>query len=266
MSNPKMSNPKMTPHIDRVRAGRITKPGARPPTTHKPPPASKPTKKFPVNALKKRIRDLERLLKNVDELAADVRVERERELAASRHELGHNQEQQRRGDMIKRYHMVRFFERQKATRAHKKALKALNATTDPAERARLGPLAKAAEIDLNYTMYYPLMLPYVSLYTDHGASSSKNGGADDVEKDKATEEGGNEAVPKRRGDVHVRGMIVEAMENDSLERLRDRGDVEEIQKRRGKAKAAATASKGASSKTGKDGRREGMEGEEVDEG
>lgn len=68
-------------------------------------------KKHKVNPLKSRVRDLERLLgrEGGRGLPADVRVERERELAACRRELAAEQGAIKRQDMIRKYHMVRFF-------------------------------------------------------------------------------------------------------------------------------------------------------------
>lgn len=127
-------------------------------------------------------------------------------------------------------------ERQKATRLYKRAMKALRACEDDSpERARLETIAKAAEIDLNYTRYHPLMLPYISLYADRGDDDRDEGSNEDGGEGKAgadAEGARSPATVQRRGDVHVRGLIVEAMEKGTLEKLRDRSDVEEIARRR----------------------------------
>src|SRR5438876_1050581 len=62
-----------------------------------------------INPLKKRIRDVSRLLERSQALAADARVENERALAAYRHELATAMEERSRQKTIKKYHMVRFF-------------------------------------------------------------------------------------------------------------------------------------------------------------
>lgn len=68
-------------------------------------------KKHKVNPLKARVRDLERLLAREGGrgMPANVRVERERELAACKHELAGEQGAIKRQEMIRKYHMVRFF-------------------------------------------------------------------------------------------------------------------------------------------------------------
>jgi len=69
----------------------------------------KPPSDRSVNPLKKRQRDLTRLLGHSDSLPADVRIGYERELASCRHDLQIAQDKLRRNQMIKKYHMVRFF-------------------------------------------------------------------------------------------------------------------------------------------------------------
>jgi hypothetical protein len=66
------------------------------------------------NDLNTKIRDLERLLDNKHDLPADVRVAKERELATTRGELAIALAEKQRRDMIKRYHMVRFFGRSRS--------------------------------------------------------------------------------------------------------------------------------------------------------
>ena len=56
-------------------------------------------------------------------MPADVRAEKERELASLKHDLDAATEKRERSEMVGRYHMVRFFERQKATRRLKAARK-----------------------------------------------------------------------------------------------------------------------------------------------
>lgn len=65
-----------------------------------------------------------------------------------------------------------------------------------------------AEVDLNYTLYYPLLKTYVSLYPKQQKESTKSGDA------AASTEG-----PK--GDVDMWKMVEKAMEEQSLEQLRE---------------------------------------------
>ncbi|MCJ1284116.1 18S rRNA maturation protein [Xylographa opegraphella] len=134
------------------------------------------------NNLKSKIRDLTRLLDHSKDLPADVRIEKERALAGYRVDLESAQGERRRSDMIKRYHMVRFFgtywlgtcgisvtyeclERQKASRQLKRLQSQLDTVADESsERKTLQSAVHRAEVDLNYTMYYPLAEKYQSLY------------------------------------------------------------------------------------------------------
>src|SRR2546430_2299778 len=77
-------------------------------------------KKYAVNPLKSRIRDLERQLSRAERLPADLRVAKERELAALQYELADTEREKNRSEMVKKYHMVRFFDRRKAERRLKK--------------------------------------------------------------------------------------------------------------------------------------------------
>lgn len=74
-----------------------------------PPQIRKQVHASSVNAVKKRIRDVTRLLSRAEDLPADVRLENERALAAYKQELAEADEEKVRQRMIKKYHMVRFF-------------------------------------------------------------------------------------------------------------------------------------------------------------
>lgn len=74
-----------------------------------PPKLRKQAHASSVNAVKKRIRDVTRLLSRSEDLPADVRIENERALAAYQQELTAADEEKTRQRMIKKYHMVRFF-------------------------------------------------------------------------------------------------------------------------------------------------------------
>jgi hypothetical protein len=74
-----------------------------------PPKIRKQIHASSVNAVRKRIRDVTRLLERKEDLPADVRIEKERALAAYNQELAQAEEEKVRQRMIKKYHMVRFF-------------------------------------------------------------------------------------------------------------------------------------------------------------
>lgn len=70
--------------------------------------APKPEKEYPsINDLKKRIRDVKRLLNKID-LSADARILQERALAGYEQDLADETTRRERSSLIKKYHFVRF--------------------------------------------------------------------------------------------------------------------------------------------------------------
>jgi hypothetical protein len=145
-----------------------------------PPAYKKQAHASSVNAIKKRIRDVKRRLERSQNLPATLRAEDERALAAYELELSAADEEKIRQKMIKKYHMVRFFgklhsygfmlqclhsaERQKATRQLKRLRKRLLGAESEEEVVDIKTKMHVAEVDLNYTQYYPLYQRYISLY------------------------------------------------------------------------------------------------------
>ena len=150
-----------------------------------------------VNPLKKKIRDLTRLLDRAESMPADVRIDGERALEAYRQELAAAEEDRQRQRMIKKYHMVRFFgmssaawaspitqaeanihpaERQKATRLLKRLRKKLAASSSPDESAELKKRLHEADVDLHYTLYCPIHQKYTALYAAKGAEVGREAG------------------------------------------------------------------------------------------
>ncbi|KAE8451230.1 hypothetical protein EG329_004394 [Mollisiaceae sp. DMI_Dod_QoI] len=160
-----------------------------------------------VNAIKKKIRDVSRRLERSENIPADVRVQDERALTAYEQELAAAEAEKTRQKMIKKYHMVRFFERQKATRLLKKLRKQLIEANSTEEVETLKTQMHVAEVDLNYTQYFPLSEPYISLYPPKGAAAAK----DEVAEIEDTN-------PKPKIWVEVE----KCMENGTLEKLRNR--------------------------------------------
>ncbi|KAI9785153.1 MAG: 18S rRNA maturation protein [Geoglossum umbratile] len=155
-----------------------------------------------VNPLKKRVRDLTRLLEHADNMPADVRMENERALSAHRQELAAAKMEKLKASLSKRYHMVKFFgtwdtigwsatitsvcplssrgrrnltgtERRKVNRRLKQIHKRLSAATSPTETATLERQLHIAEVDLNYILHYPAHRKYVALYHNDGDEDAK---------------------------------------------------------------------------------------------
>ncbi|KUJ21038.1 uncharacterized protein LY89DRAFT_778665 [Mollisia scopiformis] len=182
---------------------------------NKPRPAKKPRNSEParkqlhassVNAIKKKIRDVSRRLERSENVPADVRVQDERALATYEQELAEAEAEKVRQKMIKKYHMVRFFERQKATRLLKRLRKRLIEADSTEEVETLKTQMYVAEVDLNYTQYCPLSLPYVSLYPPKGT----------VTKDE------DEQVEDTRPKPEMWAEVEKCMELGTLDRLRNR--------------------------------------------
>ncbi|TQV94596.1 nuclear protein involved in pre-rRNA processing [Cordyceps javanica] len=133
---------------------------------------------------KKRTRSIQRMMARNDEIPANLRNDMERELAAHKNTIADKSFQRRRSAMISKYHMVRFFERKKATRLVKQLKRNLEAATDDEERSRLQADLHIAEVDEAYTMHHPHAETYVSLYGNTKKEGDED--EDDEEGEKKT--------------------------------------------------------------------------------
>ncbi|KAI9811275.1 MAG: 18S rRNA maturation protein [Thelocarpon impressellum] len=162
-----------------------------------------------VNPLKKKIRDTGRLLERAEAMPADVRLNHERALAAYTQELAAADAEKRRQKMIKKYHMVRFFERQKATRLLKKLRKTLAASSSAEDRQALERRVHEADVDLHYALYCPLDEKYTALYAGRPADAATETGSEKPELwrevERRMEEGTLEDLRNGRGTSAGRG-------------------------------------------------------------
>ena len=108
---------------------------------------------------KKRIRDIERLLKR-DTLSAESKENLQRELNSLKSANDRNKLREKEKVLSKKYHMVKFFERKKLTRSVRAVDNKLK--EDPNDKA-LNKERKRLLKDLAYVLYYPRHLEYVSL-------------------------------------------------------------------------------------------------------
>lgn len=213
------------PVTKKSRSGRATSGPKQPRNSKKP---------VFFNSLKTQIRDLKRLLEYGDDrMPADIRIIRERELAAYEHELAQKQAESqaaaRRKKMISKYHQVRFFDRQKATRALKKIRSELNAATEPARKDELLGKLHAAEVDVNYTRYYPLSRPYSALFPTTKREDSKMKDLyPESEREDKEKAHSSEMAKAVRGDPHMWGIVEKAMEEGTLKALRNSDGLEPI--------------------------------------
>lgn len=119
--------------------------------------------------LRKKIRDIERLLAKKKNLPADVRVANERSLKALKFELENSDLQNKAKIISKKYHMVRFFEKKKALRKLKQAMKEMaeleaNEETEKKELKKQRKVVKHCQVDLAYVINFSKTEKYISLY------------------------------------------------------------------------------------------------------
>lgn len=198
----------------------------RRPSQNQPRSENKPA----INPIKKRIRDLNRLLEHKDTLPADVRLNYERELASCKYDVEHAERARNRSRMIQKYHMVRFFgkdpshhqtssaannhtaERKRATKLLKRARAQLSQEATTEGRKVHEANVHAREVDLNYTLYYPLHMVYTSLY----ATAKQANKETEQTKDKHTIDDEN-----ARRDGTMWKVVEQAMASGRLQDLRE---------------------------------------------
>ncbi|KAK5173781.1 uncharacterized protein LTR77_002462 [Saxophila tyrrhenica] len=182
-------------------------------------------KAHPVNELKSQIRSLKRLLERDEKLPGTVRMEKERQLQTAERELVDTQRAKQKSDMISRYHKIRFFDRQKATKRLKRVRKELRAhEADDEARAQLVRRVDDGEVDVNYAQYFPLDQHYVSLFPRKGVDQ-EDGAEDD-------EGGEKDGVDGRKGDEEMWQLVKQCMTHGRLDDLRhgrlSQGDPESL--------------------------------------
>jgi hypothetical protein len=170
-----------------------------------------------------------------------------------------------RRKIISKYHRVRFFERQKATRILKQRKRELSSLENPTpeQKAELETKIHNAEVDLNYTLYYPLLKPYSALFmgskreTTQSEEPGSEGADNTTKKDSADQEGS-----ARRGNPEIWREVEEAMAKgvwalDALRNWKPERTVDVVEKRtedrkkkgREEKKKAAVASRVAKEKS-----------------
>lgn len=181
------------------------------------------------NKIKKRIRDIERLLaRKRDSLPDTVIIEKERSLQALRHELDQAQLKQKVRKNAKKYHMVRFFERKKAMRKYKNALKN---DADPEELYK-------RKVDLCYVVNFPKSEKYIALYPNQENDSLSTRERREAFRDTVAKQLQSGSLPVPLEDILKGKKLSEdgngvTLENESLAELQEepsqgRGEVEEV--------------------------------------
>ncbi|GFF52535.1 rRNA-processing protein efg1 [Aspergillus udagawae] len=181
-----------------------------------------------VNELKKRIRDVKRLLNRVD-LPADARIVQERALAGYEKDLEDELARRNRSQMIKKYHFVRFLDRKAASKDLKRLLRReqeiSNSDLDPATKeeklAALAGKIHAAHVNHNYTIYYPLTQKYVALYAEQ-KKKKKESSAQSEKPNEPDAEAVSKLIYETTGERPPMWRVVEkCMEDGTLDLLRE---------------------------------------------
>ncbi|EED20150.1 nuclear protein involved in pre-rRNA processing, putative [Talaromyces stipitatus ATCC 10500] len=210
-------------------------------TTQKQPANKNSTgdKGLSINDLKKRIRDVKRLLTRVEHLSPEARIVQERALKGYERDLEQEQARRQRSEMIKKYHFVRFLDRKTATKQLRTAQREYGKTkqqqeeTGTVDNTKLATLQKQidiAQIDVNYTIYYPLTEKYISLYpqekkrrvvkdhNENAANGDDNAIEIDEEMQTSEDDTGN---GKEEGKPPMWDIIKKCMAEKTLDQLRD---------------------------------------------
>ncbi|KAI9367850.1 hypothetical protein BJX61DRAFT_266826 [Aspergillus egyptiacus] len=176
-----------------------------------------------VNELKRRIRDVKRLL-NKPDLPADVRIVQERALSGYEKELADEEKRRERSKMIKKYHFVRFLDRKTATKELNRLTKkqeALANSTDIDSETKAKKLEKlaarihVARVNLNYTIYYPLMEKYISIYAE--LKKKKDESAEQQEPEEEVVIASSKAAER----TAMWAVVEKCMEEGTLDLLRE---------------------------------------------
>ncbi|PNS16246.1 hypothetical protein CAC42_6353 [Sphaceloma murrayae] len=148
-------------------------------------------------------------------LPMNVRLERERELRGLEEKVEEVERKRRRGEMVGRWHMVRFFERRRGERrlrGLKRELEGLEEGDGEGRRVLMERIRRA-EVDLNYALFWPLERAYVSLWPRKKKGEGKEG-----------KDGGGDGVEDReeaRGDRQMWALVERCMAEGTLEDLKE---------------------------------------------
>ncbi|KID80010.1 rRNA-processing protein efg1 [Metarhizium brunneum] len=136
---------------------------------------------------RKRARNIERLLHRKKDLPANVQNDLQRELESHKSTVSDKSFLKRRSAMIAKYHMVRFFERKKASRLVKQIKRKIEQNPGTEDADDLKRQLHIAEVDEAYTIYHPHLDPYISLY-GNSKSEGNDKGEDAAEDDSETKQ------------------------------------------------------------------------------
>lgn len=197
-----------------------------------------------LNETKKRARNIERQLRGAKKLPADKRNDLERELAHLKRKVVDTEEGKRTKKIISKYHMIRFYEKQKADRLVKQLKKQIASTEDEEQLEKLKHHLHIAETDSLYANYFPLREKYVSLYS---AVLKDTSDAQSAEEAKAEAKSSNLAARSLNSERPEFWSVIEkaaAEGQPALQALRDRKPASETRDQPGKETASRSKNEG----------------------
>lgn len=100
----------------------------------------------------------------------------------------------------------------------KRLNKQLSSVEDSPEREDLLRKIHNAEVDVSYTLYYPLLKPYVSLYPRQKTEQSTS---TDPPANGKTNQQSAEPIDGPKGNIEIWRAVEQAMEDGTLETLRE---------------------------------------------
>lgn len=159
-------------------------------------------------------------------MSADIRLGHERELQSLEWELREAEKGERKRKVVARWHMVRFFDRRKAERRLRRAEKAVRDSGDLGkdERKKAVRRAHEAKVDLNYALYFPLELPYSSLWPRNSKPGDNTQGKEKGQTDDVDDGGSEEpedVVEESVGDREMWTLVEKCMKEGRLDDLRN---------------------------------------------
>ena len=119
-------------------------------------------KKKKGSSLKQQLRGVERLLKR--DLTPEARAVHEKKLREIKNSMENKKKQELERKYSKKYHMVKFFEKKKVTRAIKKVERQLMEEKDEQAIMKLREEEEQLREDLDYIVHFPNDMKYVSLF------------------------------------------------------------------------------------------------------
>ncbi|KIE03001.1 rRNA-processing protein EFG1, partial [Metarhizium majus ARSEF 297] len=173
---------------------------------------------------RKRARNIERLLHRKKDLPANVQNDLQRELESHKSTVSDKSFLKRRSAMIAKYHMVRFFERKKASRLVKQIKRKIEQNPSTEDSDDLKRQLHIAEVDEAYTIYHPHLDPYISLYGNSKSEGNDKGedAAEDDSETKQTRAAAKAALDAKRPPMW--SVVEKTMEEglEALKQLRER--------------------------------------------